>query len=69
MRFFIVALTIGLLTVSASAQGRSGGKRHHARGTQPDAAQQAKNKAAEKAYKAALDKIPNQKYDLWGAVR
>jgi hypothetical protein len=42
-------------------------RRHTQQGSQPEA----KSKVDEKAYKAALDKIPTpkEKYDPWGVAR
>ncbi|TQF26308.1 hypothetical protein UNPF46_34425 [Bradyrhizobium sp. UNPF46] len=65
MRFLVIAAAVLALTAaSAQAQGRR----------QPsDAAKPADNmpKVDEKAYKAALDRIPEpkDKYDPWGGAR
>jgi len=67
MRAFIAtALAITLLTVPAYAQ-RGGGKR----GGQSHSTEQKKPKVDEKAYKAALERIPEpkEKYDPWGVAR
>jgi len=56
------------LIAPAHAQMRGGG----GRGKQQSAAQQQKKQKAaeaEKAYKAALDRIPDQKYDPWAHQR
>ena len=68
-----IALAIGLvalLAVPASAQ-RTHGKRDHSEGKQQTAEQRKKARdAAEEAYKAALDKIPDQKSaDPWKNMR
>src|SRR5258707_786873 len=68
-----IALTIGLvalLAVPASAQ-RTHGKRDQSEGKQQTTAEQRKKtREAEEAYKAALDKIPDQKpADPWKNVR
>jgi len=66
MRAFIAAaMAITLLTVSAYAQ-RSGGKRHK---EPAQNAGQKKPKVDEKAYKGALDSIPEKKADPWGKMR
>jgi hypothetical protein len=66
MRAFIAAaLAITMLTLPAYAQ-RSGGKRHQ---EQPQNAGQKKPKIDEKAYKGALDSIPEKKADPWGKMR
>ena len=74
MRTVVIALAAtAVLIAPAYAQmgGRGGGK-----GKQQSAAQQQQNaekkqKAAEaeKAYKAALDRIPDKKYDPWANKR
>ena len=72
MRTVVIALAAtAVLMAPAHAQMRGGGK-----GKQQSAAQQQQNaekkqKAAEaeKAYKAALDRIPDQKYDPWAHQR
>ena len=70
MRTFLVALAIVLLTVPAYAQGKSGGKRRHVT-SDPQSEGLRKKRAAEseKAYKSALDKIPNKPYDPWQNMR
>jgi hypothetical protein len=70
MRYLIAALLIAGLVLSAHAQGMSGmssgmgGKGHHGqRGDQP------KRKVDDKAYKSALEKLPDKKFDPWGSIR
>jgi hypothetical protein len=71
MRTLIAAALIALLAGAAHAQATGPGKRHE----QPKAAQKtedpAKKKAEEKAYRDALDKIPEskEKPDPWKAMR
>lgn len=66
MRAFIAALlAITMLTVPAYAQ-RGGGKRH--KEAAQDAAQK-KPKVDDKAYKGALESIPEKKADPWGKMR
>jgi hypothetical protein len=54
------------LVVPAYSQGMPGGKKH--RGQEQKAGEQ-KPKSDDKAYNAALSRIPNQKYDPWQIVR
>jgi hypothetical protein len=64
------AVTLGLLAEPAAAQ--MGGKRNHAtEDSKSDPAKDAKRSAEqERAYKAALERIPDskEKYDPWGGV-
>ena len=67
MRILVIAAAVLTLTaVSAEAQGRG-------RGHQNEGGQKADNKPKvdEKAYKAALERIPEpkEKYDPWGGAR
>lgn len=68
MRILVTAAAVLALTV-ASAQAQMGGGRRH----QQDSGQKADNKPKvdEKAYKAALERIPEpkEKYDPWGGAR
>jgi len=59
-------LVAALVAVPAQAQ-MGGGRRHQA----DDKADQKKPQVDEKAYKAALDRIPEpkEKYDPWGGAR
>jgi hypothetical protein len=68
MRGLMAAAIIALLTVPAYSQGMSGGKKH--RGQEQKTDGQKKN-PDDKAYKAALDRIPvpNKKYDPWQNMR
>jgi hypothetical protein len=69
MRMIAVAIIVALIALPAQAQ--------HMRGKKPDEAQkqqsaEQKKKAleAEKAYKAALDNVPDQKpLDPWSSMR
>jgi len=69
--FVAMAVALGAMTLSAVAarsQEMSGGKGHHQKSEQKTDAQ--KPKADDKAYKAALDRIPDGgKYDPWHNVR
>jgi hypothetical protein len=77
MRILLVVTAILLLALPAFAQGMSGGqgvsggKRQNGRAThQMSEAEKQKRKADDAAYKAALDKIPNQsKADPWRNAR
>ena len=64
--FVAAAVTIGLLTMPAYSEGM-GKKRHEPQ----QKTEEKKNKVDEKAYKSALDRIPDpkQKYDPWQNVR
>jgi hypothetical protein len=67
MRTFTVAATL-LALISIPAQAQMGGNRH--RGDDSKAATK-KPQPDEKAYKAALERIPEpkEKYDPWGVAR
>jgi hypothetical protein len=67
MRTLIIALAVALLTLPALAQEGGRGSKH--RGGEQKTEQQTKSKANEKDYKSALDRLPDQKYDPWGAAR
>ncbi len=76
MRIIVVAMAIVMLMLPAAAQGISGGqgfsggKRHRSQTPQMNEAEKQKRKADDAAYKAALDKIPNQqKADPWRTAR
>lgn len=64
--FTIAAFILALLAMPAHAQGRrqQGGEEHKAK-------QDTRPKVDEKAYKAALERIPEpkEKYDPWGVAR
>jgi hypothetical protein len=73
MRTVAVALTtIALLTAPAYSQGRGKGGKHSGSDQQTED-QKKKNTASDKAYKAALDKIPDKgdkgHDDPWQKVR
>jgi hypothetical protein len=63
----IVAATLALMAMPAQAQ--MGGKHHQADDKKPD--QSAAKKVDDKAYKAALERIPEpkEKYDPWGVTK
>jgi hypothetical protein len=62
----IAAVMAALLTVPAYCQGMSGGKKHRG---QEQKTEEQKKKPDDKAYNAAVSRIPNQKYDPWQIVR
>ncbi len=66
MQLFVIALAFALLTGPLSSQATARGNKQ--RGAEQKTAEP-KNKADEKGYKSALDRLPTQKYDPWGAVR
>jgi hypothetical protein len=63
----IAAAALALTVVSAQAQMGGGGRRHANEGQKADNTP----KVDEKAYKAALERIPDpkEKYDPWGGAR
>lgn len=69
VRFLISALTVLLWTVAPPALAQMGGGKRGHRGDQKS--DTAKPKVDEKAYKAALERIPDpkEKYDPWGIAR
>ncbi|MBR0690557.1 hypothetical protein JQ594_31925 [Bradyrhizobium manausense] len=68
MRILAIAAAVLALTV-ASAQAQMGGGRRHA--NEGGAKADSKPKVDEKAYKAALERIPESKerYDPWSGAR
>jgi hypothetical protein len=72
MRAFLAALLIVSLACPAFAQGHGGrgkGGGRHGRDDAGAADRKKKSDAVDKAYKASLDRIPNQTFDPWGGVR
>ena len=69
MRTVVIALAAtAVLIAPAYAQMRGGGgkgKQQSAAQQQQSAEKKQKAAEAEKAYKAALDRIPDKKYDPW----
>ena len=65
--FTVAAVILALIAIPAHAQ--MGGKRH--RGNDEKKSDQKKPQVDEKAYKAALERIPEpkEKYDPWGMAR
>ena len=69
---FIALAATAVLIAPAHAQMRGGGgkgKQQSAAQEQQNAEKKKKAAEAEKAYKAALDRIPDQKYDPWAHAR
>jgi hypothetical protein len=69
MRILVIAALLALMAWPAQAQmGGGGGRRHQdeQKGGEPK-----KPQVDDKAYKAALERIPEpkEKYDPWGAAR
>ena len=66
--FTIAAAAVMLALVAAPAQAQLNGKRHQGDEKKTDAK---KPQVDEKAYKAALERIPEpkEKYDPWGVAR
>jgi hypothetical protein len=67
MKTFTVAVAM-LALIAMPAQAQMGGKRHQADDKKTD---QKKPEVDEKAYKAALEKIPDskEKYDPWSITK
>jgi hypothetical protein len=69
MRILVIAVMLALIALPAQAQmGGGGGGRHRGDNAKGE---QKKPAIDEKAYKAALEKIPEpkEKYDPWGGAR
>jgi len=72
MRTVVIALAATAVLIApahAQMRGGKGGGKHSAAQQQQSTEQKQKAAAAEKAYKAALDRIPDQKYDPWAHQR
>ena len=68
MRTLLIAMAMTLVAAVAHGQDVAAGKGHHHASAQKADTQ--KPKGDEKAYKAALDRIPDGgKYDPWGKIR
>lgn len=68
MRIAVAAILLGLMVLPAQAQMGGGG---HRGGGGEKPSEPAKPKIDDKAYKAALERIPEpkEKYDPWGVTR
>jgi hypothetical protein len=66
-RVVVAAVTLGLLVTSATAQM---GKRNRPEDPKPDPKAVKRSAADERAYKDALQRIPDskEKYDPWGGL-
>jgi hypothetical protein len=70
MRYLIAALFIAGMVLAARAQNMSGmGAGHPGHTGLEHKAGPPKRKVDEKAYKSALDTLPDKKFDPWGGVR
>jgi hypothetical protein len=67
MRPLIIALMAVLLVATANAQGMRGGGGKKSRGDNASAAP--RKQVDDKDYKAAIDRLPDQKYDPWKNMR
>jgi hypothetical protein len=69
MRSVVIALVmIAILVVPTYALAKGKAGKNSTAGQQTEE-QRKKAAEAEKAYKAAVDKIPDKKYDPWGNMR
>ena len=66
-----LAVAAMVVLVAAPAQAQMGGGGRHGGGDKDKGTEQKKPQVDEKAYKAALDRIPEpkEKYDPWGVAR
>jgi Tfp pilus assembly protein FimT len=67
VRTLAIAAILAALAAPAFAQDMAGSNKHH--GAPKKSADEAKAKVDDKDYKAALDRLPQQKHDPWGTVR
>jgi len=67
VRTLAIATIVVALAAPAFAQDAAGSNKHH--GAPKKSAEQPKVTVDDKDYKAALDRMPQQKHDPWGAVR
>jgi hypothetical protein len=67
VRTLVIATFLAALAMPAFAQDMAGSNKHH--GAEKKKAEQPKLQANEQDYKAALDRLPQQKYDPWGTAR
>ena len=68
MRTLTIAAIVIALAAPAFAQDMAGSNKHHGAPKRAKA-EAPKVKADDKDYKAALDRLPQQKYDPWGTAR
>jgi hypothetical protein len=67
-RFAIAALAVAMTLAGAEAQNAGGGG-HKRQQESADKTAAKSPKADEKAYRAALESLPNKQYDPWHSVR
>jgi len=67
VRLLTIVTIIAALAAPAFAQDMAGSNKHH--GAPKKNTEQPKTQANDKDYKAALDRLPQQKHDPWGTVR
>jgi hypothetical protein len=67
VRTLAIATILAALAMPAFAQDMAGSNKHH--GAPKKSTDEPKAKASEQDYKAALDRLPQQKHDPWGTVR
>ena len=67
VRTLAIATILVALAAQAFAQDTAGSNKHHA--APKKNTEQSKVKANDQDYKAALDRLPQQKYDPWGTTR
>ena len=67
MRTLAIATILVALAAPAFAQDTAGSNKHHS--APKKNTEQPKVEANDKDYKAALDRLPQQKHDPWGTVR
>ena len=67
MRRLAIVTIIAALATPAFAQDTAGSNKHHRAAKKTT--EQSRVRADDKDYKAALDRLPQQKYDPWGAAR
>ena len=67
MRTLAIATIVAALAMPAFAQDMAGSNKHH--GAPKKSTEEPKAKVDDKDYKAALDRLPEQKHDPWGTVR
>ena len=67
MRILAIATIIAAVAAPALAQDMAGSNKHHS--APKKNTEQPRTQANDKDYKAALDRMPAQKYDPWGTAR
>ena len=67
MRILAIATIIAALATPVLAQDMAGSNKHH--GVAKKKNEPPKAQANDQDYKAALDRLPQQKYDPWGTTR